>query len=370
MNEAFLAAFVMTGTCLLSAALVPFSVSLARRFGVLDHPGERKVHAGAMPRMGGVAVFAAFTSVVLAGYLVSPHIPEVPWLRDVLGPTSEILQEAFRVKARLTGLLAGGAVVFLVGVLDDVLGRRFPAGFKAAGQAVAAVVVVTAGVRTSFLPYDWMNVVVTILWLVGMTNAFNFLDNMDGLSAGVAFVASGVFLVTAWSLGELFISLLLVAFMGSLLGFLFFNVHPARVFLGDCGSLFIGYLMGSLTLLERYVSHASSTLFPILLPVFVLAVPLIDAFTVTFIRVREGRPIYVGDRRHLSHRLVALGFSQPAAVRILWLMTFCLGLGAASLTDATVAQAAGILIQSLGFVALVLILIFHERPSGAPGAGS
>jgi UDP-GlcNAc:undecaprenyl-phosphate GlcNAc-1-phosphate transferase len=317
-----------------------------------------------------VAVFTSFTVVVLAGYLVTPQIPELPWLRDVMGPTSAALTEAFRVQTRLLGLLLGGVAVFLVGLLDDVLGERFPVGLKAAGQAVAAIVLVGAGVRTSFLPYDWMNVVVTVLWLVGVTNAFNLLDNMDGLSAGVAFVASGVFLVTAWSLGELFISLVLAAFMGSLLGFLFFNVNPARVFLGDCGSLFIGYLMGSLTLLERYVSHASSTLFPVLMPVFVLAVPLIDSFTVTFIRIREKRPIYVGDRRHLSHRLVALGFSQPMAVRILWLMTFCLGMGAASLTDSTVAQSVGILVQSLGFVALVLILIFSERRAAASGAGS
>ena len=100
--------------------------------------------------------------------------------------------------------------------------------------------------------------------------------------------------------------------MGSLLGFLLFNVHPARIFLGDCGSLFIGYLMGSLTLLERYVTHASGLLFPVLMPVLVLAVPLVDTATVMFIRLRERRPIYIGDNRHLSHRLVSLGFLAPA----------------------------------------------------------
>jgi UDP-GlcNAc:undecaprenyl-phosphate GlcNAc-1-phosphate transferase len=370
MNEAFLAALVMVGTCILSSSLVPVSVALARRFQVLDEPGHRKIHGVPMPRLGGVAVFGSFTVVVLSGYLISPYLPRLPWLSDVIGPTSLILQEAFRVEARLAGLLVGGAVVFGVGLADDARGGRFPVALKAAGQMVAALVVVSAGVRTSFLPYDWMNVVVTILWLFGITNAFNLLDNMDGLCAGVAFVASGVFLVTAWSLGELFISLLLAAFMGSLLGFLFFNVHPARVFLGDCGSLFVGYTMGSLTLLERYVSHASSMLFPVLMPVFVLAVPLVDTFTVTLIRIREGRPIYVGDRRHLSHRLVALGFSEATAVRILWLLTFCLGLGVASLTDATLTQSVGILIQSLGFVALVLLLIFLERNGSTPGASS
>ena len=142
-----------------------------------------------------------------------------------------------------------------------------------------------------------------------MTNAFNLLDNMDGLCAGVALVASAVFLLNAWALGEFFISLLLLAFMGSLLGFLFYNCHPASVFLGDCGSLFIGYVMASLTLLERYVSNASSTLFPVLMPVLVLAVPIMDTATViSSACARAGRSTS-GDRRHLSHRLVALGFS-------------------------------------------------------------
>jgi UDP-GlcNAc:undecaprenyl-phosphate GlcNAc-1-phosphate transferase len=263
-------------------------------------------------------------------------------------------------------LLSGGAVVFLVGLLDDALGSRFHWGLKAAGQVLGAAILVFGGdVRTSFLPTEWLNVALTLVWIVGMTNAFNLLDNMDGLSAGVAFVASGVFLVNAWALGEFFIALLLVAFMGSLLGFLFFNFNPASTFLGDCGSLFIGYVMGSLTLLERYVSHASSSYFPVLMPVLVLAVPILDTATVVAIRLREGRPIYVGDSRHLSHRLVSLGFSPRAAVLFLYLVTLTLGLGAASLTDATPFQTGLILLQSLGVVALLLILLFFERRRGA-----
>ena len=224
--------------------------------------------------------------------------------------------------------------------------------------------VVLADVRTSFLPYDWMNIVVTVLWIVGITNAFNLLDNMDGLAAGVAFVACGVLLLNAVVLGELFVSLLLMAFMGSLLGFLlfnFFHLGGSRIFLGDCGSLFIGFTMACLTLLERYLSHASSTLFPVLMPVLILAIPLIDTFTVIVIRLREGRPIYVGDSRHLSHRLVTLGFSPRAAVLFIWLATFCLGLGALTLAHASLQRALLVLVQSAGFVALLLMLLFVER---------
>jgi UDP-GlcNAc:undecaprenyl-phosphate GlcNAc-1-phosphate transferase len=180
----------------------------------------------------------------------------------------------------------------------------------------------------------------------------------------VAFVASFVLLLNAVVLAEFFVSLILVAFMGSLLGFLlynFFGLGGFRIFLGDCGSLFIGFVMASLTLLERYLSHASSTLFPVLMPVLVLAIPLIDTFTVIAIRIRERRPVYVGDSRHLSHRLVSLGLRPKQAVLFIWLATLCLGLGALLLPHASLRRALVVLLQSLGFVALLLILLFVER---------
>ena len=345
---------------------MPAAAALARRFGVLDHPGPRKVHDGAIPRLGGIAVFAAFTAVVLGGYAAAlPAVLGSAALSGHFDAAVAMLRQAHVVEAKLVGLLAGGGIVFLVGLADDVLGSRFPVAVKAAGQVLAAAIVVASGVRTSFMPGDALDVLVTVLWIVGMTNAFNLLDNMDGLSAGVACVAAAVFLLNAWTLGEFFISLLLLAFIGSLVGFLFYNRHPASVFLGDCGSLFIGYVIATLTLLERYVSHASSTLFPVLMPVLVLAVPIMDTATVMLIRLREGRPIYVGDRRHLSHRLVALGFSPPTAVLFLYLLTLALGLGAVNLPDATIGESAVILLQSIGIVALVLILLFVPRDRAA-----
>src|SRR5262245_43586497 len=346
-----------------SAALVPLSRRLARRLGVMDAPGERKIHAEPMPRLGGLAVFLSFTAVVLCGYLLLPVLLQTPLARELLGGPLDLLREAPRVKAKLLAILAGAAICFGVGLLDDVLGRRFPPWAKFSGQVLAAALVISADVRTELAPLPWLNTLVTVVWLVGITNAFNLLDNMDGLCAGVALVASGVFLLHAWHLGEYFICLLLAAFMGSLLGFLWFNFHPAWTFLGDCGSLFIGFVMGSLTLLERYVTHASSSLFPLLMPVLVLAVPIVDTVTVVFIRLREGRPIYVGDRCHLSHRLHALGLSQRATVLFLYLMTFALGLGAASLTNASLTQSVLIVLHSLGCVALVLWLLFLDRAS-------
>jgi UDP-GlcNAc:undecaprenyl-phosphate GlcNAc-1-phosphate transferase len=367
MDHVLLAVLVMTSTTAVCAALVPPSRALARRFGVIDAPGHRKVHARPMPRLGGFAVFVSFTAVVVTGSLLAPSL-QLGWVQETFGSSLSLLQEAYRVKSRLLAIMAGGTLIFAVGLADDILGKRFPVGAKFGGQLLAALMLIAAGVRISFLPHEALNVGVTVVWLVGVTNAFNLLDNMDGLTAGVAFVACGVFLINAWSLGEFFISLMLVAFMGSLLGFLLYNFHPATVFLGDCGSLFIGFIMGSLTLLERYISHASSTLFPILMPVVVLALPLLDTATVMYIRVKERRPIYVGDTRHLSHRLVSLGFSQRTAVLFLYLMTFALGLGAASLPDATVGQTLLILVQFVCFIAAILILLFFERRRQPRGA--
>jgi UDP-GlcNAc:undecaprenyl-phosphate GlcNAc-1-phosphate transferase len=363
---ALLAMVVFVAASVVSAAAFWPARALALRWGIIDNPGHRKVHSTPTPRAGGVAVFVSFMLVVAIGFMLTPHMTELPWIRSFLPTSSLVLRDAYKVSGKLIALMVGSTLAFAVGLADDVSKGRFPVWAKFGGQLLGAVVLISAGVTTSFLPFQWMNVVFTLAWLVGMTNAFNLLDNMDGLSAGVAFVAALVLLINAWSLDEIFISLNLIAFMGSLLGFLLFNLAPARVFLGDCGSLFIGYVMGSLTLLERYITHASGLLFPILMPVLVLAVPLVDTGTVMFIRLRERRPIYVGDNRHLSHRLVSLGFSPRRAVAILYVLTFSLGLGAAALTDATFFQSVLVLLQTAGFVTVVLMLMFVERPVRPP----
>jgi UDP-GlcNAc:undecaprenyl-phosphate GlcNAc-1-phosphate transferase len=361
METGLVAALVFLGAAGVAAAAIPGAVALARRFDVIDEPSERRVHTRPTPRLGGIAVFASFMSIVITGYFLAPHLAGIPFVQSHFATAFVFLADAHLVGTKLLGVLIGSSLAFGIGLVDDATKGRFSAQRKAVAQFAAALILVAADVRTSFLPGTWPNILVTVLWIVGVTNAFNLLDNMDGLSAGVAFVASGVLLLNAWSLGEFFISLLLLAFMGSLAGFLIFNFHPASVFLGDCGSLFIGYMMASLTILERYVSHASGTLFPVLMPVVLLAVPLMDTATVITIRLREGRPIYVGDRRHLSHRLVSLGFSPRATAWFIYLVTLCLGLGVLNLAGASLGQALIILLQSGGFVALILILMFFER---------
>ncbi len=368
-EQGLLGAAVAAVSFVISVALVPVARRLARPMGTVDVPRGRRLHREPIPRNGGIAVFASFVTAVLLGSYALRLPPLASLMRATFGEALLVMQGAHSVEGQLASVLVGGSIAFLVGLLDDVMGERFPPLAKALGQVLAALVVMGAGIGTTFLPYPWMNGALTLLWIVGITNAFNLIDNMDGLSAGVAFVACTVFLINAWSLGEFFISLILLALLGSLMGFLLFNFHPASIFLGDCGSLFIGFMLASLTLLGRYVPHASSSVFPVLMPVLVLAVPLVDTGTVIVIRLREGRPIYVGDRCHLSHRLLALGFSERSGAIFLYLATYCIGLGSVLLPRASVAEGALILVQSVVLVALLLLLLFLVRPaSGVPPA--
>ncbi len=343
-------------TAVATAALVPLARFLASRTGAIDHPGQRKIHDTPIARLGGIAPALVFWAATALGFGALKD----PFFQKFLG---EGLQDAPNVGPKLIGVLLGSLIAFATGLTDDIFGSRFPFWGKALGQITAALCVVLGGVTTTFLPYPLLNAVLTVFWLVGITNAFNLLDNMDGLTSGVALIASTVLLVNSLTSGENLIAALTLAFIGVLLGFLYFNFNPASIFLGDCGSHFIGFVLASILLLDRYVTSASSSYFPILMPVLLLAVPIIDTTTVVIIRLREGRPIYVGDARHLSHTLVARGFSQKRAVLLIYLMTLCLGLSALPLRDASLAETFIVLLQSSCFIAVIILLMFSgQRP--------
>ncbi len=347
---------IPAATALATAALVPLAKFLARRTGAIDHPGKRKIHSTPIARLGGIAPALVFWAIAVLGFAALRD----PFFQRFLG---EGLQDAPKVGPKLLGILLGSLIAFATGLTDDIFGSRFPFWAKALGQVSAALCVVLGGVSTTFLPHPVLNAVLTIFWLVGITNAFNLLDNMDGLASGVALIAGSVLLVNALTSGENLIAALTLAFIGVLIGFLFFNFNPATIFLGDCGSHFIGFVLASILLLDRYVTSASSSYFPILMPVLLLAVPIVDTTTVVIIRLREGRPIYVGDARHLSHTLVARGFSQKGAVLLIYLMTLCLGLSALPLRDASLTETFIVLLQSSCFIAVIILLMFSgHRP--------
>jgi UDP-GlcNAc:undecaprenyl-phosphate GlcNAc-1-phosphate transferase len=344
-----------------TALLLPGVARLCFARGLLDHPGGRKLHLRPIPRLGGMAFVFAFTATVVTGFALAPSLSSIPEFRAFLPAISAALSEAHRVLPKLLGLLAGAMVIFLVGLLDDLFGERFPVGLKFLGQSLAAAIAVGSGIAVEFTGSPMLNAAVSFLWIVGISNAFNLLDNMDGLAAGVAVCSAFIFLLNAVALDEIFLCLILLAFIGALAGFMKQNLHPARIFMGDGGALFIGFTLASLTILEHYVSPASSSLFPVLMPPLVLAVPLIDTFSVIAIRLAEGRPIYRGDRCHLSHRLVDAGLGEPQAVKLLLLSTLALGMGALHLAHASFARSLWTLAYSTLLVALALSGIGARR---------
>jgi UDP-GlcNAc:undecaprenyl-phosphate GlcNAc-1-phosphate transferase len=266
-------------------------------------------------------------------------------------------------------ILGLATAVMVMGLIDDrkALGWRPRLGI----QVALALILAVSGVRvTLFGPFSHPLVggAVTVLWVVGLTNAFNFLDNMDGLAAGVGLIASLLFVGAQVAAQGLFVPAVLLGLVGALAGFLVYNRFPARLFMGDAGSNFIGFLLGAMTVAGTYYHYDSqSSPFGVLAPLLVMAVPLYDATTVILIRLREGRSPFVGDRRHFSHRLVALGLTPRRAVRTIDLVTLAGGLGALLLHRLDAAGAVVVAAQTLCLLGVVAIL---EMSAARPGPGA
>ncbi len=368
-REQLLAYSYIAGTAfLLSNLLVPLTRRVALALKVLDYPGEHKRHREPMPLLGGVAVF-----LTLLG-MIGGHLAALPWLQR-----QELVRQFFPevlakfetlalVLPTLGTILAGSVIVLLTGLADDLSGPRFPAWAKLLGQIAAAALVVATGVRVLlFGAHPWLAALVTLVWIVGVSNAFNLLDNMDGLATGVAIICSLLLWLITTALGEFYIGLFLSALIGALAGFLVHNFPPARLFLGDAGSLLIGYVLGVITVLASYIAPEEkirNQWFAPFMPVIVLGLPLYDMASVIWIRWRGGRPIYRGDRSHLSHRLVELGMSEREAVGTIYLLTFCLGASALLLRDATPMLTVLALGQVVAIIAVTTILmIVPQRTS-------
>ena len=272
---------------ILSLILVPAVSRLARRLNILDCPGKDRWHNRAVPNMGGVAIFISF---MLASVVFVPFQREV-WV-----------------------ILSGAAVIFILGFLDDRFGTH--PRIKFVVQLGVALALILLGVRLRILSAV-AAIPVTLLWVVGLINAFNLIDNMDGLSGGVAFIASVTLFLLSWQGDHSIVPVLALALAGGCLGFLVYNFNPARVFMGDCGSLFLGYTLSVLAILEFW--QKSSPMFPLLAaPVLILGYAIFDTALVTVLRLKAKGPPWIGGKDHSSHRLVKLGLSERGAVLLLY----------------------------------------------------
>lgn len=224
----------------------------------------------------------------------------------------------------LLGILVGGSFMFAVGLIDDI--RKAPPYAKLTAQIVGACTAVYSGIYFEIIPKP-VSIPLSIFWIVGITNAFNLIDNIDGLSAGIAVISSGMLFTYSMLSGEVFIALVCLALAGGALGFLIYNFNPARIFMGDCGSMFIGYLISVLAIIGT-ANHVSNLAAALIVPTMVLGVPIFDTAFVALLRRLRGQAISRGGRDHTSHRLVTLGLSERKAVLLIYAVSIIFGLGA------------------------------------------
>jgi UDP-GlcNAc:undecaprenyl-phosphate GlcNAc-1-phosphate transferase len=281
----------------LAAAATPLAGRLAVRLRVVDRPEPRKLHTRPIPLLGGVAIWVA----VLGALLVYPDRTEL---------------------RQLGGLLIGATWISFWGLWDDH--RRLRPAWKLAGQLVALVPILATGVAVALPVPSWVNLTLTVLWVLGITNAMNLLDNMDGLAGGVGAVAAAWFLLLAALNGQFLVGALAAALLGACLGFLLQNFDPARIFMGDSGSLFLGFLLACLGIKLRFPTNVPWVTW--MVPLMVLAVPIFDTTLVVVARLRRGvNPFTTPGQDHVSHRLVVLGWTRREAVLLLYLVGCALG---------------------------------------------
>lgn len=297
-----------------SILLTPLVKRLAFRIGAVDAPNYRKVHARIMPRLGGLAIFLAFLIGIAILY---PFLINVlPW------HTSEY---------SLLAIILGACIIVATGVIDDM--REISAKAKMLGQLAAALIVIFVGgiqideVNLPFvgeLDFGLLSIPLTILWIIGITNAINLIDGLDGLAAGVSTIALITLAVMAFIMGNMFVLAIAAILAAASIGFLFYNFHPAKIFMGDTGALFLGFMISVLALL----GFKNVTFVSLIIPIIILGVPISDTFFAIVRRVRMKKKWSDPDKSHLHHRLLDMGFTHRQTVLLIYGIAMMFGLAA------------------------------------------
>jgi UDP-GlcNAc:undecaprenyl-phosphate GlcNAc-1-phosphate transferase len=372
--------FFLIAACFGSAFVVSIVTTrlmrtLSPRWGLIDQPAARKVHVTPTPLGGGIGIWAGVViPIALAQAVVfwlsgPEQLPD--WLPEEIRP--HLAGVTFR-SGKLWGILAAGTILSVMGLIDDI--RNLPWQPRLAIQVLVAVGLTSAGVRaTVFAEWPWVGYVVSVLWILCLVNSFNFLDNMDGLSAGIGLIASLMFaaiLLTSLSEPRWLVASVLLILAGSLAGFLWWNWSPASIFMGDTGSYFIGLILASMTILGTFYEGSSGSggggsvgRHVILAPLCVLAVPLYDIISVMLIRLKEKRSPFQPDKSHFSHRLVELGLQPRNAVLTVHLATLTTGFGGLLLYQVPDWNSASI-VAGLIFCVLLIIAILETAGRSKP----
>jgi UDP-GlcNAc:undecaprenyl-phosphate GlcNAc-1-phosphate transferase len=315
---AFLGAFV---TALIA---LPLWRKWCLRSGLVDDPGHRKIHEQAVPLAGGLSVMTALVLPILLGVLAL-GIQRKSQLSLLDAGTVDRLSYGVQKRSlELAVIFLGAFGMLIVGLLDDK--HELKPSAKFAGQFLIAALVAATGARiTLFVPSAIFSYAITIVWILTVINAFNFMDNMNGLCAGLGAISALCFALLSAFAGQYLVALIAFLTCGALLGFLPYNFPRALAFLGDAGSHLVGYLLAILAILPHFHTAKHPRPWAVLSPLLILAVPLGDMAWVVLLRWKMGRPFYVGDNNHLSHRLVQRGFTRAKAVMLIWLLAAILG---------------------------------------------
>ncbi len=308
----------MTTTFLLifASALVlaiggtPIARRIALRLGVIDQPNARKIHINPIPLLGGVAIYGSFIAALL------------------------LFGNRYRLN-ELVSILVGASLMSFLGVWDDR--RSLHPLLKLLGQFLAASILVLTGVRIGTFPWEALNIALTLAWVVVITNSLNLLDNMDGLSGGIGAAAAVFFLLLAAMNDQYLVGALSAALVGACLGFLVYNFNPASIFMGDAGSLFLGFILAAVAIKLRFPEGIQIVTW--MVPVLILGLPLFDTALVIISRLRRGfNPLTTPGKDHTSHRLVAMGYTRREAVLICYLICAGLGVVALFITQANILE--------------------------------
>lgn len=342
----------------MSAILTALAGKLAKRIGLIAYPKEDRYHQKIVPLGGGIAIFSTLFIIIISAagtikFLVVGGY--LGWLSRLTGlKPADFLDRIDELAFILLSVL----ILFAIGLWDDK--RHLGPLFKLFIQfAVAIIAAIFADVSIGlFIENKIITTILSVIWIVLIINAFNFLDNMDGAAAGVAVIASSILFVAAAINGQFFVGGLSLIFIGTLLGFLVFNFPPAKIFMGDAGSLVVGFFIALLTIRTTYYQEAASgQWYAVFMPLVVMAVPLYDFISVTLLRISQGKSPFIGDTQHFSHRLKRHNLTDTQTVLTLYLATLCTGLGATFLYQVNLTGAILIFIQT--FMILAIIAVFE-----------
>lgn len=342
--------YVLLVAFIFAYLLTPLAIQVAWRMNIVDRPdAARKLQKNPIPRIGGLAIFLAILFATIRNFAFSPQ---------------------------LTALMAASSIIFVLGFIDDIY--CLPALVRLAVQMVASFIVINSGIMITIIPAHWplhyfLSALITFIWLIGMSNAVNFMDGVDGLCASMIALSAALFFLISWRTSQSHVSFLLIAVTGACLGFLPYNWKRATVYLGDAGSTFLGFLLAGLSVMGAWADN--NPMVALATPILILGIPIFDMIYTTLSRIRNGSIhtfkewLEFAGRDHFHHRLMNLRLTEVQTVLFILAVNLCLGLGALVIRDTGTKGSILLLLQTIIIFFIIVVLMLLGRAVGEAGKG-